>query len=86
MSNITTYKFQQYIHDDLDKSTLSNNSIYTAYRDNKGNMWLGTYAGGVDVFHKDSNKSTTLNITHLKIVSARIMFPVLKKTQIKQFG
>lgn len=45
-----------YVHDDIDNTSLSNNSIYNIYRDRQNNMWLGIYAGGINLYNKESNK------------------------------
>ena len=49
-------KFLNYSHDDIDNTSLTNNSIYTIYKDPQGNMWVGTYDGGVNLFNKSGNK------------------------------
>ena len=40
-------------HDDMDNSSLGSNSIYALYRDRQGNMWVGTYSAGVNLYNKD---------------------------------
>jgi signal transduction histidine kinase/ligand-binding sensor domain-containing protein/DNA-binding response OmpR family regulator len=51
-----TETFRNYRHDDIDNTSLTNNSIYSIYKDVRGNMWLGTYSGGINMFSEDANK------------------------------
>jgi ligand-binding sensor domain-containing protein/signal transduction histidine kinase len=55
----STDKLDRFVQDDIDNTSLANNSIDCIYRDRQGNMWLGTYSGGVNVFMKDANLFTT---------------------------
>ena len=43
-------------HDDIDPLSISNNSVHSAYRDNIGNMWVGTFAGGMNVCKINSRR------------------------------
>jgi signal transduction histidine kinase/CheY-like chemotaxis protein/ligand-binding sensor domain-containing protein len=47
-------KYSVYSQDDIDNSSLSNNSVDYVYKDHQGNMWLGTYGAGVNLFAKDN--------------------------------
>ncbi|HEV2479266.1 MAG TPA: two-component regulator propeller domain-containing protein [Puia sp.] len=40
-------------HDDMDNTSLGSNSIYALYKDRQGNMWVGTYSAGVNLYNKD---------------------------------
>ena len=51
--NFTTGLFTTYKADEIDKESMSNNSVYVIYRDTKNNMWLGNFAGGVDMVNRD---------------------------------
>ena len=46
--------FTNYLHDDVDAYSLGNNSIYNIFKDTKGNIWLGTFSGGVDFVSADN--------------------------------
>src|SRR5690606_15338820 len=46
--------FSNYVHDDVDRASLSDNSIYAITRDMHGNMWVGTYNDGVNFVNKDA--------------------------------
>jgi len=54
--NIRDGHFVNYTHDDLDNTSLSNNSIYSVYKDPQANMWVGTYSGGVNLYNKKANR------------------------------
>lgn len=45
-------KFRRHIaHNAEDISGLNDNAVYTIFRDRSGNMWVGTYFGGVNVMY-----------------------------------
>ncbi|MBS1601951.1 MAG: response regulator, partial [Bacteroidetes bacterium] len=54
--NMKEGRFVNYMHDDLDNTSLSNNSIYSIYKDPQANMWVGTYSGGVNLYNKKANQ------------------------------
>ena len=58
-----------YNHDENDRTSLSQNSIYTIYEDVKGDFWIGTYAGGVNYYDRsyDVFKSFTAGSNDLKL-------------------
>ncbi len=41
---------------DGDNSTLSNNSVYSIYKDDQQNMWIGTYSGGLNFLPRYGEK------------------------------
>jgi len=44
-----TKQFASYKHDPEDKSSLSQNSIYSVFIDNTSTVWIGTYWGGINM-------------------------------------
>ncbi|WP_025145860.1 hybrid sensor histidine kinase/response regulator transcription factor [Pedobacter jeongneungensis] len=44
-----TMQFSSYKHDPEDKSSLSQNSIYSVFIDNANTVWIGTYFGGINM-------------------------------------
>lgn len=71
--DIKTEKIYDYNHVPDKKGSLSSNTIYSIYADNKnGILWLGSYMGGVDyysrynkglyfVYHEPYNKNSIIN-------------------------
>ncbi len=51
-----TKKQTQYLTDDIDNNSLSNNSIYSIFQDAEHNMWVGTYSGGVNLYNLDAGQ------------------------------
>jgi ligand-binding sensor domain-containing protein/signal transduction histidine kinase len=44
-----TRKFKRYVHSPEDTSSISHNFVYSAIlKDSKGNLWVGTYGGGLN--------------------------------------
>lgn len=48
-----TYSVVNMRHSDDDAGTLSSNSAYATVEDSKGNIWVATYGGGVNVLTRD---------------------------------
>lgn len=38
-------------HEDSSPYSLSDNAVYTLYKDNEGGIWCGTYFGGINYYH-----------------------------------
>ncbi|MCH5718371.1 ligand-binding sensor domain-containing protein [Niabella hibiscisoli] len=53
--NPFTKQIIRYLHDAKVNGSISQNSVYSIYQDNRGSMWIGTYFGGVNQL---SNYST----------------------------
>jgi signal transduction histidine kinase/ligand-binding sensor domain-containing protein len=54
--NTRTGVFTTYLHDDVDPASIGTNSLYAIYRDSKKNMWIGSFAGGIDFVNRDARK------------------------------
>lgn len=68
--------FANYLHDDIDQSSLSNNSVWTIYRDANNDMWAGTFSGQVNFwssantkFAHYSHNSSPSSLSHNKVLS-----------------
>jgi len=48
-------KFNNYQYDKYNPDALSHNSVRYIMQDRSGNVWVGTFAGGVNVFYAGSN-------------------------------
>lgn len=53
--NKKTQTFANYTHDASNFNSLSNNSVWCFMRDRTGNIWLGTYAGGINLYNPSFN-------------------------------
>jgi len=49
--NVNSKEFRNFEHVPQNKSTLSQNSVYSLYEDRQGLLWIGTYYGGVNIFN-----------------------------------
>src|ERR1044072_2381671 len=49
-----TGHFVHYRYDDNNPSGINNNQVHSIIDDNKGNLWIGTYGGGINCFNKKS--------------------------------
>lgn len=58
-------KFKQYNHDPQNKSSLSNNRIYSLYTDKKGNIWIGTEGGGLNFILNSQDTHTPTSIRRI---------------------
>ena len=48
--------FVHYQHDENDPESLSNDAVLSLYEDGRGNIWVGTYGGGVNRFNEETRK------------------------------
>jgi ligand-binding sensor domain-containing protein len=52
------YKFTIYRHDAENSASLSNSSIWSIFENADGNLWIGTYGGGLNKFNKKTETFT----------------------------
>ncbi|MCP3960921.1 MAG: hypothetical protein GY719_24000 [bacterium] len=45
--------FERYLHDPENPQSLSANAVATLFEDRRGRLWIGTIAGGLDLYHED---------------------------------
>ena len=60
---IASKKIITYQHDPAAKYSLSQNSIYDIFTDQSGNLWVGTYYGGVNVSYAKNTPFTVVQAT-----------------------
>jgi len=53
---IDTPHTQYWEHDPADPSTLTHNWVYAIEEDNRGNFWVGTYGGGLNLMDKKTGR------------------------------
>jgi ligand-binding sensor domain-containing protein/signal transduction histidine kinase/CheY-like chemotaxis protein/AraC-like DNA-binding protein len=58
-----TRQFSSYKHDPEDKSSLSQNSIYSVFMDNTNTVWIGTYWGGINMVSSHNTTFLTFQTT-----------------------
>jgi len=49
-------KFKIYKHDESNKTSLSDDRVYTILKDKNNNFWVGTYGGGLNKFDEKTRK------------------------------
>ncbi|MBR1838993.1 MAG: helix-turn-helix domain-containing protein [Prevotella sp.] len=49
------FTMQQFLHDPKDKYSISANDVYSMAQDGKGNLWVGTYSGGLNFINGNGN-------------------------------
>jgi ligand-binding sensor domain-containing protein len=47
-----------YLHSENDLKTISNNAIWTIYKDKKGRLWTGNWGGGLNLFNEQTGTFT----------------------------
>ena len=53
----------KYTEDSKSESSLNNNSVYDIFEDKIGNIWLGTYYGGINLIYAKNTKFTNKYVT-----------------------
>lgn len=74
------YRFKVFLHNTLDEKTLIYNDIIHLFEDSVGNIWYGSYGGGVDMLQK-SNDSHGESFRHFgteSIPGFGIIFAILE--------
>ena len=49
-NNLTTYKYYQ--HDPNNKNSIGAGAIWSIFKDSRNNLWIGTWAGGLNLFNR----------------------------------
>lgn len=73
----TTDSWNHYTRYGGSSNTLSHNSILSLHKDMQGNIWVGTYYGGVNVFNSDKTSNHFYNAEPLQ--EDCLSFPVVGK-------
>lgn len=58
--NPETRAYKNYLHNENNPNTLSNNSAFSVYKDNEGMIWVGTISG-LNIYHPETDSFTRLN-------------------------
>ncbi|MDA3892801.1 MAG: response regulator [Salinivirgaceae bacterium] len=56
--------FHHQMHDPGKVNSLSNKSIYSIFEDKRGDIWIGTYGGGVNFYNNDGENFNVLTHIH----------------------
>ncbi len=75
------FSITHYMHDPADPTSLSNNAVFSLYQDHLGQLWVGTYNGGLDLiedpikevsfrhFVYDAEDSTSLSDQRIRYIT-----------------
>lgn len=58
-------KFNHYKNDPSDTTSISDNRVYTLLKDSKGNLWVGTFGGGLNKMDLNDGKFLRFNYNYL---------------------
>lgn len=58
--NPASKRFTNFAHDKSDPGSLSYNLIWNFMRDQAGNIWIGTFAGGIDIYSPGNSNFTNI--------------------------
>lgn len=54
--NSGSYTIRNYTNNPSDNYSISHNSVYAVHEDNKGNIWIGTVGGGLNLYDKENDR------------------------------
>lgn len=60
-SNSNSFEIHHLFHREDDIYSLSNDNIYSIFEDRKGNIWVGTYGGGLNLIPEGKENSEIIN-------------------------
>jgi signal transduction histidine kinase/ligand-binding sensor domain-containing protein/ActR/RegA family two-component response regulator len=63
LDNIDNYKSYHYKHSESATESLSDNSVYSIYEDRFGDIWIGTYGGGINYYSRAAKKFYNIKVT-----------------------
>ena len=55
------FTVEQFLHNPKDKYSISANDVFCLAKDHKGNLWVGTYSGGVNYIDGNGNANGNVN-------------------------
>ncbi|ASB49714.1 hybrid sensor histidine kinase/response regulator transcription factor [Alkalitalea saponilacus] len=55
-SNLSAPAFERYQYRPFTPNSITNNTIQTIYEDFQENIWIGTYAGGINIYKKNAKQ------------------------------
>ncbi|MDR0811390.1 MAG: hybrid sensor histidine kinase/response regulator, partial [Paludibacter sp.] len=47
-----SFSLQQFVHNQADEYSISNNGVYSIFEDSKGRVWLGAFGGGLNLLQR----------------------------------
>lgn len=56
-----------FVHSSEDSTSLGDNTVNSIYEDSEGNIWVGTYGGGLGKYNPDKNNFTNYNTQNSSI-------------------
>jgi ligand-binding sensor domain-containing protein/signal transduction histidine kinase/DNA-binding NarL/FixJ family response regulator len=56
-----TNNFTNYNHDPADSKTLSDGSVWSLMTDHTGNVWIGTYSGGLNIYYPGNSNFSNIS-------------------------
>lgn len=65
--NPSNDKLKHIVHDNNNATSLSQNSIYKIVRDSRGDMWMGTWADGLNYFNRDNDAFKNIRFGNNKL-------------------
>ncbi len=60
-NNGNSFEIVHFKHDSSDNYSLSNNNVYSIFEDNRGNIWIGTFGGGINLIPYGRDDSKVIN-------------------------
>ncbi|MBD0365010.1 MAG: SMP-30/gluconolactonase/LRE family protein [Flavisolibacter sp.] len=75
---------KRFTHDPLDQATISNDNIMSISKDNSGNLWIGTYGGGLNKL--EAGKHTFTHYRHNPQNNNSLISDIVFKTYADQEG
>lgn len=76
---VNKLQFEHFDYNNQNKEGLNNSMVLTTVEDDKGNLWFGTYGGGVNIYHPETGKFT--HITENEGLSNNVVYGILKDQQ-----
>lgn len=78
-SDGTSFKVENFKNIAGNPGSISENSVYSIFQDNKGKIWVGTYGGGINLIQKDKND----NISFINYLNGLKNYPFAEASRVR---
>ena len=58
------FSIRQFTHEEKDRYSISGNDVFCMTQDRKGNLWVGTYSGGLNIVDRDNGRRETVRFAN----------------------
>lgn len=85
-SGVGKYDFINYRHSETDKNSLSHDYVYSILCDKQGQIWIGTYGGGLNLMVRNNDQIRFVNQNNLLLTYPKDIGLKIRHLQLDSYG